>query len=763
MTKIFLFVTLKLFKYKTFISFFLIIFTVSSYSENASNCFTYKLNNPYNGESILPHKISIKINNNKKFMVNNLKILTSDKIIKKKFKKRFSGQLKVFYNNRICNFKARIRIHGDFKDHLKMVKGNINQSLDIHLKEGNINGITKFKLLLPITRKNPDEEIIITEIFRSLNILAPKTFFINVDNQSNNYLALFQEKIEKEFLEFNNRKESVILEGDERYLFDNPEKNIDWESKLISLAKISNDELLKKSKFYKEILLNSLSNLNKFYLNEKNYKENFGIFYYEHTKLNDEPLLRSDFNNFKNKFAIFNSLIFATNSQHALNLHNRKFYWNKEYQTFEPIYYDGNIDINQNINEAELPKNEYFFKNILLTIGLLENLDQEILTKKILKNLNVIKKDQKKVTEKINQIKVNLDKINNLNVKKSKDNQPLQAKNHSKNVKDYFLRIDNKNVHAIFFDNSNKNFYECKITKCKLVQFSDDEIRQLINGSLKRENIHFQFIGISNIEDFELSLSDMSVDKNLKVINYQNSKIIFNKNEYLIEELKKDLINITQIVPNSRLIITGGTLENLKIVGNFISKEKNVNNKTFGIRGLTGCLNLIDLELNNVDIEILNGNCEDAINIIRSKGKVNSLSAFNSSNDAIDFDFSNIKISKLEILSAGNDCADLSYGKYDFDNVNISGCGDKALSVGEKSKLKIQDLIISNSNIGIASKDSSYVQLKNGNFNDLELCLSAYRKKQEFMGALIDAHKFNCVNYAKKIYKDDFSNIRLFN
>ena len=84
MTKIFLLVTLKLFKHKTFILFFLIIFTVSSYSENASNCFTYKLNNPNNDEYILPHKISIKINNNKKFMVNNLKILTSDKIIKKK-------------------------------------------------------------------------------------------------------------------------------------------------------------------------------------------------------------------------------------------------------------------------------------------------------------------------------------------------------------------------------------------------------------------------------------------------------------------------------------------------------------------------------------------------------------------------------------------------------------------------------------------------------------------------------------------------------
>ena len=374
---------MKLFKLKIYISVFLIIFTASSYSKNNSNCFSYKLNNLHNEKNvfIFPYKISLKLNNDKKFMINNLKILTSNKIIKKKFKERFSGKVKIFYKDRICEFKAKVRIHGDFKDHLEMVRGNINQSLDVHLKEGNINGITKFKLLLPTTRKNPDEEIIITEIFRSLNILAPKTFFINVDNQRNNYLALFQEKIEKEFLEFSNRKESVILEGDERYLFDNPKKNIDWESKLISLAKITNDELLEKSQDYKEILLNALSDLNKFYLNEKNYNENYGIFYYDHTKLNDEPLIKSNFDDFKIKFAIFNSLIFATNSQHALNLHNRKFYWNKEYQTFEPIYYDGNIDITKKINELELPKNKYFFENNLLTVNLFNNLNQEIIQK----------------------------------------------------------------------------------------------------------------------------------------------------------------------------------------------------------------------------------------------------------------------------------------------------------------------------------------------------------------------------------------------
>ena len=70
---------------------------------------------------------------------------------------------------------------------------------------------------------------------------------------------------------------------------------------------------------------------------------------------------------------------------------------------------------------------------------------------------------------------------------------------------------------------------------------------------------------------------------------------------------------------------------------------------------------------------------------------------------------------------------------------------------------------MSNSFIGLASKDSSYVQLENGNFTNLEICPSAYRKNQEFIGASIDAKKFNCINYAKKINKDDFSNISFNN
>ena len=52
-----------------------------------------------------------------------------------------------------------------------------------------------------------------------LDILAPRTFLTDVKINNLNKRMLFQEKIRKEMLEFNNRVEGPLLEGSERYMF----------------------------------------------------------------------------------------------------------------------------------------------------------------------------------------------------------------------------------------------------------------------------------------------------------------------------------------------------------------------------------------------------------------------------------------------------------------------------------------------------------------------------------------------------------------
>ena len=89
-------------------------------------------------------------------------------------------------------------------------------------------------------------------------------------------------------------------------------------------------------------------------------------------------------------------------------------------------------------------------------------------------------------------------------------------------------------------------------------------------------------------------------------------------------------------------------------------------NYPFDIRGLTGCLSFINLELKGSKIHSSSSTCEDAINFINVSGQVSNIDVKNAYSDGLDVDFSNIYIDKIKISSAKNDCVDVSFGKYFF-------------------------------------------------------------------------------------------------
>ena len=128
--------------------------------------------------------IDININEYKSWQINNLRILTNTSyLIPDKFKKKFNANVNVNYQNNIsCKIKARIRTHGDLKDHIVYKNGKVFQSLDIDLVDGHINNITKFKLFLKNTRGNVEDEIFMTELLRQLNFIAPRTQLVVIFN-----------------------------------------------------------------------------------------------------------------------------------------------------------------------------------------------------------------------------------------------------------------------------------------------------------------------------------------------------------------------------------------------------------------------------------------------------------------------------------------------------------------------------------------------------------------------------------------------------
>jgi len=178
---------------------------------------------------------------------------------------------------------------------------------------------------------------------------------------------------------------------------------------------------------------------------------------------------------------------------------------------------------------------------------------------------------------------------------------------------------------------------------------------------------------------------------------------------------------------------------------------------------LTGCFNIINSKLNAVKIFMENAKCEDAVNIIKSKGNISAIKIYDSLFDGLDLDFSHININKLSISNSGNDCSDFSFGNYKIDKLNLSNCGDKGVSVGESTNAKVDTMNIINSKIGLASKDSSIVDVNNASIKNTTFCISAYNKKDEFDGGRINVNKFKCEVSNEKIAKDQYSLININN
>ena len=242
----------------------------------------------------------------------------------------------------------------------------------------------------------------------------------------------------------------------------------------------------------------------------------------------------------------------------------------------------------------------------------------------------------------------------------------------------------------------------------------------------------------------------------------KNTKILYKNVDISINDENK-IISVRQIKRDGKILFLGGKLGNWNInfegIANFDNKDI-LDNYDIS-NNYTGCLSFYEVEFVSTNIKSINSDCEDSVNIVRSRGKINKILINNSASDALDVDFSHLSINNVTVNNALNDCVDFSSGNYNLGKLYLQKCGDKALSVGEKSFVQIDEVNAKNSIIGIASKDSSIVNLEKGNFENLKFCLSAYKKKQEFNGGFITIKNLNCKNYYQKVNVDLNSRILL--
>ncbi len=726
--------------------FFLLIFFQSpiTFAKCNFNTSEYldEINNPKNIKLI-----DIKTPKSQRYVRNFLQAYSSvleRGFILPKHKKRFFAKINVIYDFGECNFEGRVRQSGDWPDHIDIKEGKPFRSLDVSLTTGNIVNAVKFKLLIPETRHN-NNEILGSLIIKELGFITPETFqvFTKVNGITN--LMLFQEKAEKELLERNYKREGPIFEGDESLIWGYKDYDV-FELADVSLSKMINENWFTKGTNHQLITLYAFQKLQESYLDH--------IEFYLKTKTVIYPNLRKN-----EKFTNYHLLIEAMNGRHALHLHNRKFYYNVFSQSFEPIYYDGMLRLDKPIGEYE--KDIYSKSQIKQIENYLKKLNNSKFQNDLRKKFNsrIVGNSDTFFNNSLIQVINNLKKI-----EKTAIEQPKYKKNSllTKNNKDFYFQNHKKNkLNQSFIENIkyNNELYEAQIRPIfskdiKNVKLSTEDLGEILsNNEFADERIVFlPKIKVSEYLNPELS--------ELKKINFDKGQITYSQNLRL-EIFKKDMrMEISQSLPNDWILFSNIDLSNWKIL--FKGKKNEMKNKLkqrINFFGMTGCVNFFDTNLNNVDIVLKEGQCEDSLNIVNSFGKIKHITIQSAYSDAVDIDFSNIEINDLKVESAINDCVDLSGGEYKIINSNLSYCGDKAISVGEKSTLNLKEVLINNSKIGVASKDSSITNIDNINIKNTEFCLSAYNKKQEFSGSLIEVKNIQCENYSKKNDIDKMSKI----
>ena len=743
--------------------FFILFFFFQSLS-SASNLedITFNLVKPlekqncYESKKLNSDKIFIELKNPKSWIINYVRAIEDGKKMRKmyqnegfylhydpllnKYKKKwFKVSIKYqFQSGRTCMGNGKIKLTGDFLDHFEGTNGQA--SFRLSLQDFSIYNNTKFKIFYPPAR-NIYNEIYIHEFINIFEILSPETR--GVVTKFSNFFEkpmILQEEINKEFVEKNYSREGPLVEGNEFLKLDFSRKNLNILDKRLpydirySLPKIKNskwsirnDNNLSQSLF----ALNKIQNV--FFENIKN-----------HLK---QDITRSAYYIFENpkyfqqentqKLTMMNCLQEIIYFPHFSVLNNKIFYYNTLQEEFEPILYDTNFDLKKSIslnhNNIEICTKGDLDK-ILNTIDKF-NSDE------FLKNLN-----KKGIQLFISEMKIRVltDKLKS--IIKSKVIQKFKnAKQHEYemfekiNISDLFKKYGSYNIDKyIALSEGNDKFLICNpiMSECKANEFKIEDIQKLLEGKLMFDEKFIQLI-----TNFDNKTS------NRVKLDFIELRGKFDK--YLVNDENKEIILETKN-PFSQVIIKNKSLEGWKINYTYIKNNENFSENR--ISNFIGCINILQSQVKNLNINVENCKLEDSVNIINSKGDINSLFIKNAESDGIDFDFSKIQIRNLKVNSAKNDCLDMSFGEYIINKYSLSDCGDKAVSSGEKSRVNLINGSINKAYFGIVSKDESVVNLGQVEIENTKFCLAQYRKKQEFDIGLLEIKNKNSVKCNNQNY-----------
>ena len=705
--------------------FFLTIFSsadkaLSKCNFNAST-FLEEINDPKKIKNI-----EIVIPNNRKYVSNTMKaLITRGNVIPKKLKKKYKANVNVNYSFGECEYKAKVIQHGDLKDHIKYENYEFISSMSVKLLSGNILNSVRFILFIPETRKGLNE-ILGSVIYKNLNFLSPETFEVPVIFNNKESIMLFQEKASKEMLERKKRREGPIFEGDESLLITDTDRNMNFKMEDLLLSRMTNKNWFLKNNSSQYISIYAYKKLQKSFLN---YADSLVGKKREYLKYSYKAPTKKS----QDKFLDYNFLTLSMNGFHGLIPHNRKFFFNSIEDKFEPIYYDGNLALNNDLTKdiKKISKNmfskNYIFrnKNKFTDAIFIKKLEDDF-SKRVL----IFDKNKKEFFYKsISNINRNMENLQT--IVRTQKIQKNNDSSKSNQIENYILRSKKKNINQDFIRSYkiNENGF--------LVNFHKNGVKQINNTDLMNVLANMK-IGKNRI--IFLADNQTKAEKyNKSSINFEGfaANIISSKNIKTRINIQEKEFYISSNSPREWILIKDAYVGDWSIFFNENQlKNDNIKNSSrFNKRGLTGCLNFYKTKFSNTNIDVNNSSCEDGLNIMNSEGNLNRLEIKNASSDGVDLDFSVIKLNQINVSNSGNDCLDVSGGKYFLKDGFFKNCSDKAFSIGEKSNVDIDNIKIESSNIAVSVKDYSTVKIKSISSNNTNICIEAKQKKQEFGGA----------------------------
>ena len=222
-----------------------------------------------------------------------------------------------------------------------------------------------------------------------------------------------------------------------------------------------------------------------------------------------------------------------------------------------------------------------------------------------------------------------------------------------------------------------------------------------------------------------------------------------------------DIINNGKIVSHSPVIIRGSREFPVRIHSSDTTGQgltvlqaglpsyieyvlfENMSNPVINSWSLSGAINFYESPVTILNCVFDTNHSEDMLNIIQSHFEMDGSILKNTFSDAFDGDFVSGTITNSFFEFTGNDAIDVSGSKLSVENITINHAGDKGLSAGENSHISAKNVKIENSEIAIASKDQSHIDLQKVDILRSTIGFTCFQKKPEYNSASITAKVAN--------------------